>query len=71
MNGIRMPNGISLHLTKLPIRKGLCFAFLEGSVITPVAYVSEKCREDAIRLWDKFIEDLPEQTVALPKQLGD
>ena len=70
MNGIRMPNGVSLHLTKLPTRKGLCFAFLEDTVLTPVAYVSEKCREDAVRLWDKFIEDLPEQRVAQPRQLG-
>jgi len=71
MNGIRMPNGVSLHLIKLLSCKGLCFTFLDGSVMTPVAYVSEKCHENAVRLWNKFLEDLPEQRVALPKQLRE
>lgn len=54
MNGLEV-NGVTLYLTRIPGRKGLAFCFLDGSVISPVAYVSEKLEDMAIVKWKKML----------------
>ena len=54
MDGLEV-NGVSLYLTHIPTRKGLVFCFMEGGSIYPVAYVSKKLEDMAIKEWKKML----------------
>ena len=54
MDGLSI-NGVSLYLTSIPSRKGLAFCFIDGSSLYPVAYVSAKLEDMAIKEWKKML----------------
>ena len=54
MDGLEV-NDVSLYLTHIPTRKGLVFCFMEGGSIYPVAYVSKKLENMAIKEWKKML----------------
>lgn len=54
MDGLSI-NGVSLYLTSIPGRKGLAFCFMDGSSLYPVAYVSAKLEDMAIKEWKKML----------------
>ena len=56
MDGLSI-NDVSLYLTHIPGRKGLVFCFMEGSSLYPVAYVSAKLEDVAIKEWKKMLGD--------------
>ncbi len=47
---------VSLFLGKLPNRKQECFYFAEGTVLIPVAYISERDLPEAKRLWQMMLD---------------
>ena len=54
MDGLEV-NGVSLYLTHIPGRKSLVFCFMEGGSIYPVAYVSAKLEDMAVKEWKKML----------------
>ena len=54
MDGLAV-NGVSLYLTHIPSRKGLVFCFMEKGSLYPVAYVSKKLENMAIKEWKKML----------------
>ena len=54
MDGLEV-NGVSLYLTHIPNRKNLVFCFMEGGSLYPVAYVSAKLEDMAIKEWKKML----------------
>jgi len=54
MNGLEV-NGVTLYLTHIPNRKGLVFCFMDGGSIYPVAYVSKKLEDMAIKEGKKML----------------
>ena len=55
MDGIRI-HDVALYLMELPNRKGLAFAFMDGNILYPVAYVSQKHDAAAREYWGKFLK---------------
>lgn len=57
MDGLQIRGkDVSLFLGKLPNRKQECFYFAEGTVLIPVAYISEKNLPEAKRLWQMMLD---------------
>lgn len=54
MDGLEV-NGVALYLTHIPTRKGLVFCFRDGGKLCPVAYVSKKLEDVAVKEWKKMI----------------
>ena len=54
MDGLKV-NGVSLYLTHIPTRKGLVFYFMDEGSLYPVAYVSKKVEDMAIKEWKKML----------------
>ena len=54
MDGL-VVNGVSLYLTHISNRKGLVFCFMDGGSLYPVAYVSAKLEDMAIKEWKKML----------------
>lgn len=52
---------VSLYLTELEGRKGLCFMFGEGNTFYPVAYVSARNDAKAREMWQKLIDPIPDE----------
>ena len=54
MDGLKV-NGVTLYLTHIPGRKSLVFCFMDGGKLCPVAYVSAKLENMAIKEWKKML----------------
>ena len=54
MDGLEV-NGVTLYLTHIPSRKNLAFCFMDGGCLYPVAYVSAKLEDMAVKEWKKML----------------
>jgi len=56
MDGLEV-NGVALYLTHIPGRKSLVFCFIDEGRLCPVAYVSAKLEDMAVKEWKKMLGD--------------
>jgi len=56
MDGLGVSD-VALFLTHIPNRKGLVFCFMDEGILYPVACVSAKLEDTAIKEWKKMLGD--------------